>query len=129
MSVRPIAFDPTGGMTVQHDELNHTGAVAFADVRFGRTLAATVDTDTIELTCPVCGGVSVHPVGGGADPSRIQLLFLRTVMRRAAVLGIPAGQRSFAAIKARIKARAEAQDGPGRFRLDALADEDGDPDA
>lgn len=121
MSVRPVAFDPSGGITVHHDELQHGGTVSLSGVRFGRKVDGTVDTDWISVTCPVCGAISFHPVSGGADAPRIQKLFLRTYLRRAAALGI---QATFAAAKARVKARVQAMDGAERWRLESMQSED-----
>lgn len=126
MAIRPVAFLPGGDIRCWHDEGDHGGVVAEADVRFASRPTGP-DARFIEITCPVagCGAVSVHPVGGGVDPSRIQRLFLRLVLRRAAALGLPAGQRSFAAVKARVRLMIEAMDGEGRFRLtDVVADDD-----
>lgn len=119
MPVWPTAFDPTGGVLVWHDEQNHGGAVAFAAVAFGRTVDGAVDPGTIVLACPVCGAASSHPVGGGCDAPRVELLFWRTWRRRAAALGFTAVQA-----KARLKARIVAAEGPDRWRLEALATED-----
>ena len=124
MAVRPIAYDPTGDATVLHDELGHTGAATFATVVFGRLVDGSVDSDVLIVACPVCGAVSCHPIGGGAAPGPVQKLFVRTVLRRAAALGIPVNQRTFAAIKVRVKARVLAMDGPDRWRLEAMQGED-----
>lgn len=124
MSVRPITFDPTGGVTVSHDERGHGGVVALADVRFGRDPDGTTNPLVIELTCAVCGAVSSHPIGGGADAARVQKMFLRIWLRRAVALGIPVGERTLAGIKERVRARVEAQDGPRRWRLAAMTSED-----
>jgi hypothetical protein len=126
MAVRPVAFAPDGSVQAWHDEQAHGGVVPLTDLRWGRAGDGSVDLDAIEVPCPVggCGGVSRHPIGGGVAPGAVQLLFVRTVLRRAAALGVPAGQRTFAAVKARVKARVEATDSPGRWRLDALQSED-----
>lgn len=121
MAVRPIAFDPSGGITVSHDDLGHTGTVAFADVRFARNIDNSIHSLFLIITCPVCGAVSTHPVAGGCDAPRVQKLFLRTYLRRAALLGIPA---TFAAAKERVKARVTAMDGPAYWRLESMQSED-----
>lgn len=123
MSVRPIAFAADGGITVLHDDLGHTGAVAFADMRFGRGPDGAVDPDFLVIACPVCGAVSVHPIGGGCDPVRVQLLFARIYSRRRAALGIPTGA-TWQQIKDRVRTRVEAMDGPRRWRLDNATTED-----
>jgi len=126
MAVRPVGFDPTGGISALHDELGHGGAVAFADVAFGRAGDGSLDADHLLLVCPVCGAVSAHPITGGCDPVRVQLLFWRTIRRRAALgaLNIPAGQRTSAAVKQRIHDRVAALEGEARWRLEALGGED-----
>lgn len=126
MAVRVVGYAADGGVDVLHEEMGHGGAVAFADVRFGRTPAGSVDLDYLVVPCPVagCGAVSVHPCSGGASPGRVQLLFLRTVRRRRAALGLPVAVGTFAGARAWLRARVAAQDGPDRFRLDALAGED-----
>lgn len=127
MSVRPVSFDPTGGVGVWDDERGHGGPVAFADVRFGRNADGSVNPDGVDITCPVCGAVSSHPIGGGCDAPRVQLLFARIWLRRAVLLGIPTGERTWAGIKLRVKARVEAMDGPRRWRLENAATEDDVP--
>lgn len=124
MAVIPVAFAADGGITVWHTEAEHGGVVTFADVRFGRKPDGSVDLDWLEVTCPVCGAVSAHPCGGGASPARVQLLFLRTIRRRRAALGLPVAVGTFAGARAWLKNRVAAMNGAERFRLDALAGED-----
>jgi hypothetical protein len=123
VTLRPIAYQADGSITVGHDDLGHAGAIPFAQVRFGRDAGGGVDPDVLLLVCPVCGQTACHPIGGGAAPGPVQKLFLRTILRRAAALGIAA---DFATVKARVQARAEALDGVGRFRLGAFTSEDDD---
>jgi hypothetical protein len=124
MSVRPISFDPTGGVLAWHDEQNHGGPVAVAALAFGRQPDGSTDPTVVLLTCPVCGATSSHPIGGGADAGRVQKMFLRLYVRRAVALGIPAGQRTLPALLARLRALVDAGDAPGRFRLGAMTTED-----
>ncbi len=102
MSILPIQYAADGGITVSHNE--HQADIPFTDIRFVRNAADdTPMPDTIRIICPVCGDESVHPVTGGAGNWRIQLLFIRIVRRRAVELNIPVAQRTFIAIKARIR--------------------------
>lgn len=112
-----------------HDDLNHGGDVAFVDVRFGRDIDGSVLVDCIELNCPVCGALSIHPISGGCAPGPVQKLFLRTIIRRAVPLGIPAGQRTLTALKLLVRNRIVTLDGAGRFKLAAMTTEDDNPDA
>jgi hypothetical protein len=130
MAVRPVAYDPTGGVAVWHDEGGHGGAVAFAAVRFGQKDDGTPNPEALELTCPVCGALSVHPTGGGAAPGAVQKLFVRTLVRRAALpaLAIPPAQRTLPALLLRLRAVVDRLDGPGHFRLAGMQSEDDAPD-
>jgi hypothetical protein len=130
MAIGIVRHNADGGCDVWHTEAGHGGTLTGAALRFGRNPDGSVNTDWIEMACPVagCAGVSYHPIGGGCQPGAIQKLFARIYLRRAAALGIPTGERTWPAIRARIKARVEAMDGIGRFRLDAMAGEDDEPE-
>lgn len=124
MSVHPTTYAGDGSINVWHDEADHGGVVTFADVRFARNADNSVNALFITLACPVCGAVSMHPVGGGSHPALVQKLFLRTFLRRAAALGLAA---DFPTIKAYIKARVQAMDGAARWKLEHMNTED-DPE-
>jgi hypothetical protein len=123
MAVRPVAFDSSGGASVWHDEMGHGGAVAFGSIVFGRRDDGSVDPTILVLPCPVagCNGASAHPVGGGAAGAIVQKLFLRTILRRAAALGVAA---TFGAAKLRVRQLVAQTEGLDRFRLGAMQAED-----
>lgn len=112
MSVRPTIFHDNGRIDVWHDERGHGGTVRLADIHHPARLTGADDTRYLMVACPVtgCDSVSVHPVGGGADPERVQALH---ALKRAE----QDRRRPFGAVLAEIAAEAEAMDGPGRFRL------------
>lgn len=117
MSIRPVKFTSGGAVEVFHDERGHGGVVQLRNVQFGRKPDQTDDFRFIELPCPVegCGSLSVHPAGGGADPERVQELFVRALHRHPRHTS-----RSLEEARLAVKAMAEEMDGPGRFRLETV---------
>ena len=90
MSVRPTAFGPDERVTIWHDEFQHGGSVPLADVKQTKNADGSPNPFWLELVCPAtrvnargqtvpCGSVSLHPVGGGADPVMVQRLFVRAI--------------------------------------------------
>lgn len=129
MSIHPVAFADDGSITVYHSEAKHGGDIALADIQFGRKIDDSIDITTLILACPFpgCDSYSVHPIGGGSHPGPVQKLFVRVLRRRAAAV-LPPGQRTLPAILNLVKNRADAMDGPGRFKLENMKSEDDDPD-
>lgn len=89
MSVRPVSMQ-RGALTVWHDEEDHGGDVALATIRFEYdTSQARQEEDygkifnhaIIPLTCPVCGAISAHPIGGGADSVGMGRVFAALFLR------------------------------------------------
>lgn len=126
--IRPLRFNPDGTIDVWHDERQHGGTV---DIDSSVSFIGA--QDYIALPCPVvgCGSVSTHPISGGGAPKVVQELFIRKIRRASDVIpGLanrPAGvqgRRNFKAVKDYVKQRAEALDGPGRFKHDNLRDVD-----
>lgn len=118
MSIRPVNFPSSGDLIVWHDEFNHGGTIAAADIKFAKDRAGA-DLDTfIVLNCPVpgCGSQSIHPIGGGADPERVQAMFALKYRTAKAMTWDQA--------VAAVEAAAENMDGPGRARIGSKAEAD-----
>lgn len=114
MAVEIIEHRQDGGATVVHREMNHGGTVLGNQVTFVTSPSGAVDKNYIRMPCPMCSAVSVHPVGGGAQPYEVQLEFARLWTMRAQSLGIPPAERGWESIKALVCAEVEKMDGPGR---------------
>jgi hypothetical protein len=106
MAVRPVGI-VAGGVDVWHDERQHGGTVPWADVDFAKRPDGTGNQAFIVLPCPVagCDSQSVHPVSGGASRDGVQEVFARYYMRRAAALGLDAGDITKARALVRQRAR------------------------
>lgn len=121
-------FNGDGSCEVTDLVANHSGTLAFADIKFSRRSDNSIDINILEVPCPFagCNNVDYNPVGGGAAPSMIQKLFLRVLMRRAQAMSLAPALRTFTGARAYIKQLVEAEGGAGRFRLDAMQNEDDD---
>lgn len=118
MSIRPTQFNGDGSIDVWHDERQHGGVINANDIKFVRRPDDTVDHDFIILECPVaqCDSMSVHPVSGGADPEAVQSLFAHAYKRERT--GPLRDVDTWDKAAKRVRERAEALDGVGRFRLE-----------
>jgi hypothetical protein len=129
--IRPVRFGAADAVEVWHDERGHGGTITSAHARFGARSDGAPDPAALYLACPVagCGSVTLHhPVGDGLARREIQRLYLRYLRLSAAALGIPAGERGFAAIKARHRAMVLAADGDlGRWLVEDATADDPDP--
>src|SRR4051794_1815053 len=83
MAVKPVGFHLDGTVDLWHDERQHGGSVALADIPLGLDVTGAPDLGTAVLTCPVPGCVwsSWHPPGGGADPEGVQPLHALKLMQ------------------------------------------------
>jgi hypothetical protein len=123
MSIRPVRLNLAATINVVHDECDHEGTVAITDIKFVRKPDGSPDYRFIELACPVegCGAVSVHPVSGGADPRRVQRLFVRKLLQSQEHTSTTLLEAFQAA-----RAMAEKMDGPARWKFRSLLDLDRD---
>ncbi len=124
MSIRPVTFNADGSVEVWHDERSHGGTVAAASIRF--LVAESTGAEDIRfltLPCPAvgCGSVSTHPAGGGADPDRVQRLFARMYQRNVTSPALT-GLDTWTAAKGKVQEVVGAMDGPGRYRLEGVAE-------
>lgn len=136
MSIKPVGFT-SGGITVIHDEMGHGGVVPFSDLRFVNGADGNPNRQYIAIACPVagCDSVSIHPIGGGAAPVAIQRLFAHILKRAgtngqlplafADALGLPDRDVStWARAKEKVRFLANRMDGPGRFQIDDVHEDD-----
>jgi hypothetical protein len=97
-----------------HDDqgYNHTFEMPLSDIEFAVQVDGSVDLDATLINCRVlgCGSLSVHPVGGGADPIKIQTLFVRLYVQKG-LFATPQEALENA------KARCENMDGIGRWQV------------
>lgn len=119
MAVRPLRVNPDGTIAVWHDEAEHGGTVRLTDLRLVRQPNGQPNFRFTQLACPVagCGAISVHPASGGCDPDAVQRLFAHLILANPL---LPA--RTWQAAKDLLKQLVEELDGPGRWRLDGVAE-------
>jgi len=78
MSIIPISFDSGTQTYTMHDQdNNHIFDVLLSDLPYGKNIDGSPNFDMIEVACRDCPNISWHPVGGGAAPFDIQIMFLR----------------------------------------------------
>ena len=120
MSIRPISY-ADGVYEIWHDERNHGGQVSSDLVNF----AVNITDDTpifniIGIYCPLDEDSSWHPVGGGADPDRVQPMFAQIVSTKGCPCGLIQGPMPLRLAQAHIKKHADEMDGRGRYRDNSL---------
>lgn len=110
MAVRPTGI-AAGGVDVWHDEQQHGGTVAWADVDFAKRQDGGDNRAWVMLPCPVpgCGSASWHPVTGGVDRPAVRELFARYFLRRAGALGL--NITTIAEARDYVRARSKELDG------------------
>lgn len=118
MSVFVSNFAPGDGTwIVVHDELGHSGSIQPTDVVHTLNMDGSHNHNYASVTCPVCGAVSTHPVGGGAQPALVQQMFV-TMCQTA---GCPCGQIAEADPdglgESHVRLQVNRMDGEGRWQL------------
>jgi len=124
MSVFVSDFKPGDGTwTVTHDDAfggSHEGSIAPTSVSFTAKVDGGNDYRAMVITCPVCGAVSTHPMGGGAQPFRVQEMFIRQLIRLGCPCGqMPAGRTPLLAI-AHARQHVNALEFVGRWQLASM---------
>lgn len=127
MSLYITAFHPDGSLDVWHAEAGHGGTVPLDQIAHPPAIGPITSDDLLQVMCPVpgCGAGVIHPVSGGADPDAVQALFvLKRADEDAKAQPDAKKRRKYADVLAEVRDRAEALDGPGRFRLAGVAESD-----
>jgi hypothetical protein len=129
MTIYVSDFNPGGTNTewlVVHDEGGHSGLISPDTVTYVPMAGGSPNHYYAGITCPVCGCPNTHPVGGGAQPSLVQELFVHLALRdgcpcdapiAAAKQGPPPDDADVIAAHDHVKQHAEEMDGPGRWQV------------
>lgn len=104
---------------VVHDEAGHSGTLQPTDVTYTTNMDGSLNHSYANVTCPVCGAVSTHPVGGGAQPSLVQQMFVEKVTAEGCVCPdmLERGALSAEDATAHVKELVTAMDGKDRWQL------------
>ncbi|MHB8918915.1 MAG: hypothetical protein ACYC4H_12890 [Desulfocucumaceae bacterium] len=128
MAIIPIKFNVDGSIKVRHTEFNHEGIILETDIKFAKKLDGTDDLRFIILGCPVagCNSESIHPASGGVDPEKVQKMFAKMYKKYPAKEKLPKyekdANRTWDEAKVNLKKVVEEMDGPGRFKLEGVAE-------
>jgi hypothetical protein len=88
MSVRPVQFNEDGSIDVVFDEMGHSGTIPAAEVQWATDMQGGHNHNFIVLNCPDgCGASSTWPVGGGADATMGQQMFVQKTQREGCACG------------------------------------------
>jgi len=119
MSIRPVVFNADGSIDVVFDEQGHSGTIPAAEVKWTVILGGPLDGshnhNFIVLNCPDgCGATSTWPVGGGADATMGQQMFVEKTQREGCACGnVAAGTN--AVPESHVRLNCSRMDGPGRW--------------
>jgi hypothetical protein len=69
------------------------------------------------VVCPVCGAVSTHPVGGGAQPALVQHMFVTMAQTDGCPCGQVAATDADALGESHVRLQVNRMDGAGRWAL------------
>jgi|SRR5215472_3865964 len=117
MSVYISDFGDGTTWTVTHDEAGHVGSISPSTVVHPVMPDGTENHTILLVTCPVCGTVSGHPAGGGAQPQSVQQMFVTHVDTNGCPCGQVATSDPAALGESHIRLLVNRMDGPGRWQL------------
>ncbi|MBO0884828.1 MAG: hypothetical protein J2P17_31755 [Mycobacterium sp.] len=117
MSVFVSDFGDGTVWTVTHDDAGHSGSIDPTTVQHPLRPDGTPDHNFALVVCPVCGAVSTHPVGGGAQPESVQRMFVIACQTSGCPCGQVAADDADAIGESHVRLQVNRQDGPGRWKL------------
>jgi hypothetical protein len=119
MSVYVSDFTPTA-WTVVHDDApngSHTGSIDPTEVTHSLNPDGTPNHNYAVVTCPACGSVSTHPVGGGAQPALVQQMFVTLCQSDGCPCGQVVAGDADGLGESHVRLQVNRMDGPGRWQL------------
>jgi hypothetical protein len=117
MSIYVSEFTSPTEWTISHDDAGHGGSIDPATVQHPLRIDGTPDHNYALVTCPVCGAVSTHPVGGGAAPESVQQMFVVMAQTNGCPCGQVAATDADALGESHVRLQVNRMDGPGRWQL------------
>jgi len=118
MSVRPVTFNVDGSIDVVFDEMGHSGTIPAAEIVWATKPDGGHDHNFIVLNCPDgCGATSTWPVGGGADATMGQQMFVNKVTSEGCACGQIQPTDADAVGESHVRLNVNRLDGPGRWAL------------
>jgi hypothetical protein len=122
MSVRPVTFNADGSIDVVYDEQGHSGTIPAAEVQWAAKIDGNHDHNFIVLSCPDgCGATSTWPVGGGADATMGQQMFVEKTARDGCACSNTQPNDTSGTPAAHVRLNCNRMDGAGRWQLDSPA--------
>lgn len=122
MSVRPVTFQPNGDIDVIYEEEGHSGTIPAAEVQWAAGIDGSHNHNYIILNCPDgCGASSTWPVGGGADATMGQQMFVNKTQREGCACGVTEPDDQSGAPASHVRLNVNRMDGIGRWQLDTPA--------
>jgi hypothetical protein len=116
MSVRPVAFLADGSIDAVYEEQGHSGTIPAAEIQWATDMQGQHNHNFIVLNCPDgCGASSTWPVGGGADATMGQQMFVKKTQREGCACGAVAATDTDALGESHVRLSVNRQDGPGRW--------------
>jgi len=120
MSIYVSDFTSDTAWEVTHDDAPggaHGGTIDPTSVQHTTGHDGNQNHDFLAVTCPVCGSVSTHPAGGGAQPQSVQQMFVTHAQDNGCPCGqIQAGD-SDGLVASHVRLQVNRMDGPGRWQL------------
>ncbi|MBO0883573.1 MAG: hypothetical protein J2P17_25215 [Mycobacterium sp.] len=115
-----VFISDVSSWTVTHDDAPggaHTGTIDPATISHPLNPEGSENHNFLLVTCPVCGAVSTHPVGGGAQPQSVQQMFVTLCQTNGCPCGQVAPDDADAIGESHVRLQVNRMDGPGRYVL------------
>ena len=120
VSIYVTEFSTTDWWSVVHDDApggSHTGTVDPATIQHTTNMDGSANHNFLIVTCPVCGSVSTHPAGGGANAPSVQQMFVNKCQSDGCPCGQVQSTDADALGESHVRLQVNRMDGPFRWQL------------